>query len=328
MQKSYNQLILAAAESYLGLEEWPGTKHNPRIVEMFARSGNDWVNDDETAWCAAFVGAVLAELGLPNSGKLNARSYESYAQSVPIDRAMPGDIVVLWRGSRTSWMGHVAFFVRWDGDNAILRGGNQGNRVSDMAYPRDRIVAVRRADGVEAQGKRPVLRQGDAGAFVYDLQTMLVQSGYTLGRIDGDFGSSTRAALTKFQADRGLVPDGIAGDKTWAELARKKPKPLRDVTMDDLKKGESRTIAEVEKGKKSLAISGAGLGVSYVGTQVEEVAAIVSQAEGIGDVLSGIAPHVLVLGAVCVVGFLIFKNFDRISAIRLSDAKTGANNRI
>ena len=39
--------------------------------------------------------------------------------------------------------------------------------------------------------------------------------GYTVGNVDGIFGSQTKAAVIAFQKDHGLSPDGIAGKKLW-----------------------------------------------------------------------------------------------------------------
>ena len=69
---TYNPLIMSISNEYKGLTEWPGAKNNPEIVALFAAVGHEWVKDDETPWCAAFVGSVLAEAGLSNTGKLNA----------------------------------------------------------------------------------------------------------------------------------------------------------------------------------------------------------------------------------------------------------------
>ena len=55
----------------------------------------DPMADDESPWCAAFVGAVLAECGLAGTGSLTARSYLKWG--------VPGDIAVLWRGARDGW---------------------------------------------------------------------------------------------------------------------------------------------------------------------------------------------------------------------------------
>lgn len=59
---TFNKQILAAAGEHIGLKEWPGMKHNPTVVAMFADVGHSWVTDDETSWCAAFVGSVLGNM--------------------------------------------------------------------------------------------------------------------------------------------------------------------------------------------------------------------------------------------------------------------------
>lgn len=323
----YNQAIFAAAGEYIGIAEWPGAKHNPAVVEMFAKVGHDWVEDDETPWCAAFVGAVLAGLGLPHTGKLNARSYMGWGAEVRMQDARPGDVVVLWRGSQTSWQGHVAFLVRFDGDRVVLRGGNQGNGVTDAPYPRDRILGIRRADGVEARGARPVLRSGNRGAWVLDLQDQLVGLGYTLGQKDGAFGPRTLAAVIEFQSENGLVADGVVGDRTWAKLELAAKRKARPIQMDDLK-GKSRTISEAEKGKRAVTVGGAVAGAGVVVDQLQDAAMIAREAEGILDQLTAIAPGALAVVILGVVAWMAYRHFKRIEDIRLDDARTGANDRI
>ena len=323
----YNQAILAAAGEYLGLQEWPGAKHNPAVLAMFEKVGHNWVDTDETPWCAAYVGTVLASLGLPHTGKLNARSYEGYGATVRTQDARPGDIVVLWRGSRSSWQGHVGFFVRFDGDQVVLRGGNQGNAVTDAPFSMDRVVAVRRADGVEARGARPVLRSGSRGAWVLDLQDQLVNLGYTLGKKDADFGSRTLSAVVAFQSDNFLTADGIVGDRTWAALERAAKRDTRPIEMADLK-GKSRTIEQAEKGKQSVAVGATVATATVAVSQVQDLAAAAQQAQGVIEMLSGIAPSALAIIAVAGAAWLAYRHFNRIEGIRLDDARTGANDRI
>lgn len=57
---------------------------------------------------------------------------------------------------------------------------------------------------------RPTLRRGAKGEIVKALQRAIGVGD------DGDFGPATEAALRQFQRRHGLVPDGIAGPKTWA----------------------------------------------------------------------------------------------------------------
>lgn len=60
----------------------------------------------------------------------------------------------------------------------------------------------------------PILRLGDSGESVKELQSQLTQLGYYEGKIDGEFGTSTRLAVAKFQAAKGLSSDGVVGGST------------------------------------------------------------------------------------------------------------------
>jgi uncharacterized protein (TIGR02594 family) len=133
-----------AAKRFIGLKEIPGPVDNEQIVKDFATVGHSWVKDDETAWCAAFVGARLEEAGIRSTRKLNARSYLDWGKPVELEEAKEGDIVVFWRGSKDGWKGHVGFFVRTEGNNIIVLSGNQSNMVNESPYSTSRLLGVRR----------------------------------------------------------------------------------------------------------------------------------------------------------------------------------------
>jgi len=65
---------------------------------------------------------------------------------------------------------------------------------------------------------RPVLRRGDRGATVRQLQTLLQSLGFYNGPIDGIFGSQTESAVRQAQAKNNLTVDGIVGPATWQIL--------------------------------------------------------------------------------------------------------------
>jgi len=323
----YNKQILEAAGQYLAMAEWPGAKQNPEIVELFENVGHGWVKDDETPWCAAFVGSVLASLGLPHTGKLNARSYTSYGSAVKLQEAKPGDIMVFWRGTPSSAQGHVAFLVEIDGNRVKVRGGNQGNKVSDSYYPMERIIAIRRADNVQTDGKRPVVREGDQGVWVLDLQVQLKQLGYHVGELDDVFGSRTRGALVRFQSDNGLEPDGVAGPKVWKALESAPRSPLRTVSEAKIRE-ESRTIQTADSGKRATAALGTlAIGGSAIGA-IEEAVAVGQRAGGIIEQLKSAGPSLLVILVVIVGGVWIYQRFNRVTELRIEDARTGANDKI
>src|SRR5512132_589101 len=62
------------------------------------------------------------------------------------------------------------------------------------------------------------LKEGCAGQAVAKLQARLKKVGFNPGRIDGDFGPATKAALIGFQKSAGLLADGIAGPRTLKAL--------------------------------------------------------------------------------------------------------------
>ena len=62
------------------------------------------------------------------------------------------------------------------------------------------------------------LKRHMSGSEVARLQQALLDRGFNPGRIDGDFGGGTEAAVVAFQRSEGLLADGIAGPRTQAAL--------------------------------------------------------------------------------------------------------------
>ncbi len=63
----------------------------------------------------------------------------------------------------------------------------------------------------------PVLRRGDRGDAVLDLQRRLTERGYPLA-LDGDFGAITEFAIRHLQQAASLAMDGVVGPRTWAVI--------------------------------------------------------------------------------------------------------------
>jgi hypothetical protein len=62
------------------------------------------------------------------------------------------------------------------------------------------------------------LKLGASGSDVVKLQKRLLELGFNLGSADGKLGPKTETAVKQFQKDKGLLVDGIAGQKTLAAL--------------------------------------------------------------------------------------------------------------
>jgi len=142
---------LSQARLHLGVKEHKGTRSNPAVLEFFRAVGHPEIDNDETAWCAAFAGAMLKTAGYPippATVNLAARSYQNYGRK--LDEPRIGCIAVFKRGN-SSWMGHVGFVVGWDDDHIELLGGNQGNAVSIAKYSRSQLLGFRWPVAVNAK---------------------------------------------------------------------------------------------------------------------------------------------------------------------------------
>lgn len=73
--------------------------------------------------------------------------------------------------------------------------------------------------------------RGDDGQEVLSIQKRLVELNYKVSNLDGDFGPETENAVKKFQADRGLVVDGVIGPQTYKMLMNKEMPPNRGSSL-------------------------------------------------------------------------------------------------
>jgi uncharacterized protein (TIGR02594 family) len=131
---------LRVARAELGVRTAPAGASNPRIAEYHAGT-NVAGHDDKASWCSSFVDWSLARVGIRGTGSALARSW--LAWGAPLAEPRPGCIAVLWRDDPRSWKGHVGFFLRFDGDQVVLLGGNQLESVCEHRYPRECVLAYR-----------------------------------------------------------------------------------------------------------------------------------------------------------------------------------------
>ena len=130
---------VAEARKYIGLSEIPGIKHESKILSFWRAIKLGGIKDDETPWCAAFVGAMLEVVGVKSTQSGWAKSYLNWG--VPIQIPAYGCIVVF---DRAGGGGHVGFAIGYDTKGRILiLGGNQGNKVSVAPFETARILALR-----------------------------------------------------------------------------------------------------------------------------------------------------------------------------------------
>ena len=143
------------AETFVGTTEVDGLMSHPQILawlQYFAR----WVEDDETAHCAAFVGWILSRFGLPvpEINPLGARRYLTIGREIPITEARRGFDLVIFRRkfgdpgvNVLNAKGHVGFYSDHGGSFVDSLGANQYNTVKVKSYLADNLLGVRRVYG-------------------------------------------------------------------------------------------------------------------------------------------------------------------------------------
>lgn len=134
---------LDEAKKLIGLSETKGAQHTPEILQMWRDIKRGGIRDDETPWCAAFVGAMLERVGLKSSRFESAKSYLNWGQLLAFP--VPGCVVVFTRQGG----GHVGFAIGRDkAGNLLVLGGNQGDAVNVRAFPVSRVSGYRWPSGL------------------------------------------------------------------------------------------------------------------------------------------------------------------------------------
>jgi len=258
------------ARGYIGLTEGPGPADNPKILEMYASVGHDWVEHDSVAWCAAFVGHCLETAGIRSTRKLTARSYLDWGVPVEVTDAQQGDIGVIPRGS-SSWQGHVFFIDRIEGAWVWGLGGNQDDAVNIKRYPASKLLGVRRAGNVA-----PGVEMG-----VQEVQRRLKSLGYhEVGAIDGQIGPRTRGAILAFRNDNDLPLSPIIDIALTEALLVGKSRPVSPERAAGIPEG-SRVVSAANA---QIALGAAG----YAGLALNDIAPLITQAEGGQDLATRI----------------------------------------
>lgn len=153
------------ARAQIGTKEAAGPSDNPAIVKYFAMAGlhGSPFQDDETPWCAAFVGAALAAVGLSGTRSAAARSYEKWTGGKRLEIPVLGAIAVLNRKPPKPGLGHVGFVVGADANFVSLLGGNQSDMVCINKFNRSRVICFQwpKNDLIRTEWMNPPLNAKD-----------------------------------------------------------------------------------------------------------------------------------------------------------------------
>ncbi len=135
--------VYAVAKSQLGVvEKLIGSNRIIEKYHAYATKDNKVGSDDSVPWCASFVCYCLEMAGYQSTNSRAARSFEKWGTETKTTKI--GDIVVFWRKSLNSGLGHVGFFAGYDKiGNVIVLGGNQSDKVCFANYKTDKILSFR-----------------------------------------------------------------------------------------------------------------------------------------------------------------------------------------
>ncbi|KQT52236.1 MULTISPECIES: N-acetylmuramidase domain-containing protein [unclassified Aureimonas] len=142
------------------------------------------------------------------------------------------------------------------GQWAPFARGYNGASYKANRYDEKMAAAAAKFGGLTSE-PNGLLRMGSKGRRVRELQALLIRAGYTV-KEDGDFGTTTKAALVAFQTARGLTPDGIYGPQTESALGE-----LRQASDDRPGKQALTKLVDVQKGVGG----GLGAGVTIAGAK-------------------------------------------------------------
>jgi uncharacterized protein (TIGR02594 family) len=146
-------LWLTIAEKYIGTEEFKGLRHNQVIVGFWKLIKRGGIKDDETPWCAAFVGGCLEQAGIVSSRFEGAASYLKWGN--PIPKPLLGCIAVISRPG-----GNHVFFVAGvtpDGKRVIGLGGNQSDKVRYAVFDAAGVKSYRWPAAVPPSDPAPTI---------------------------------------------------------------------------------------------------------------------------------------------------------------------------
>jgi uncharacterized protein (TIGR02594 family) len=130
------------ARRLMGTKEVQGSGSNPTILNWATSLGIPYAGDD-IPWCGLFaahcVGATLPGEALPTN-PLGARNWSRFGNPcTPVE----GAVLVFWRVSPSSGLGHVGFYNGEDHTAYHVLAGNQSDMVNIARVGKDRFVGAR-----------------------------------------------------------------------------------------------------------------------------------------------------------------------------------------
>ena len=102
-------------------------------------------------------------------------------------------------------------------DNGLVADGIVGAS-TEVALRQPVGQSAATSPAANSAAKVSLLRLGDTGAAVSQLQSLLTDRGFYRGEVTGNYDAPTQAAVTSLQRSQGIVADGIAGEQVATAL--------------------------------------------------------------------------------------------------------------
>lgn len=136
-----NPKWFAAAIKEIGTRELP--ENRGPAIRRYIELGKCGHEGDP--WCAIFVNAMLESVGVPGTGSPSSQSYTHHQNFTKLQGPTLGAIVVYWRISQNSGLGHVGFYAGQDKHGFIdTLGGNESDMVrAEMLNSAGRTFGLR-----------------------------------------------------------------------------------------------------------------------------------------------------------------------------------------
>lgn len=218
---------MAHAWAEIGQREAPGAATNPRISGYFRRVGHSSIDSDETAWCAAFVGACLESAGIKSTRSLAARSYLDWG--VAANAPSFGAVTVLSRTDDPS-LGHVGFLIGETDQQVILLGGNQSNAVSVATFRKTQVLGFRLPSPATITGvSEPSAPPGFDAALA---QVLEFEGSWTDDPFDPGGPTNRGITLAVFAREREIELTALTVDHLKAELRQISETEVRHIYLE------------------------------------------------------------------------------------------------
>ena len=91
-------------------------------------------------WCAIWANAKLEQSGIIGTRSASSQSFRQSLNFVALEGPALGALAVFWRGSPTSGLGHVGFYMGETPTQILVLGGNESDAVRQQFETRNQLI--------------------------------------------------------------------------------------------------------------------------------------------------------------------------------------------